>query len=572
VRERSRVLAGPVAVAASTGLGDLAALVTADVQARAARAAGQAPVLATAVVAGGLSHQVATEEDLRREGLDRAAVGAGEFAARAALVQAQALRRLGAATCALGVDVDVAAAARAGEETAVAASVAFVRLFEAGLVVEAERVVDVCPRCATVAAGHEAVPGVVESEALVLRLAVLDGDDAVGWVDVRCPAPELVPGIVAVAVPEGHPAAGNTVAVPVAATVVPVVADATVDEPLLLVPAHDAADLERARRGGLVPAVVIDATGTVRAPGPLDGLARHAARAAAARLLAAEGVVTAVEPVHESVARCAACRTVLVPVLGRHWFLALADLETAAADAVREGSLDLSPPAVRDELLALAGASDDWCLSSRTSPGQPLPVAHCSDCGSVDVAVDLASSCRRCMGDLVPDDGVLDARFVAGMWPLWASGWPDGGRRGGDVATTVLVVPEDRLADALAMAALGRRLAGTVPFGELIAVPAVEDGAVDVVELVEEEGTAVVRLALVCGGVDVGTGRELISRLANLPAGDADVGRLSAAYESAVDAGAPTAALGLLASAVAEGVPPDQAAQVQALAAPFVGG
>lgn len=565
------MLAGPVSVASATGGGDAAALVAADVLARAARAGGQVSALATAIVAGGLGHQFATEEDLRREGLDPAAVGVGELAARAALVRDEAGRRLGAAACALGVDLDLAAAARAGEETAVAACVAFVRLFEAGLVVEAERVVEVCPRCATVAAGRDAVPGVVEGEALVLRLAVLDGDDAVGWLDVRCLAPELVPGIVAVAVPEGHPAAGHTVAVPVAATVVPVVADPTAGQPLLLVPAHDASDLERARRSGLAPVVAVDATGTVRAPGPLDGLARHAARAAAARLLAAEGVVAAVEPASEPVARCAACRTVVVPVLGRHWFLAAADLETAAADAVREGALVVSPPAARDELLALAGTSDDWCLS-RASPGQPLPVARCADCGSVDVAVDLASSCRRCMGDLVGEDGALDARFVAGMWPLWSSGWPDGGRRGGEPATTALVVPGERLVDGLAMAALGLRLGGTVPFGELVATPVAGGGPVDVVGLVEAEGTAVARVALLCDGVDVGFGRDVVGRLDALAAGGADVRRLETACEAALDAGAPAAALGLLAAALAEGVPPDDAPRVRALAAPFVGG
>lgn len=566
------MLAGPVPVASATGRDDAAALVAADVLARAARAAGQGPALATAIVAGGLGHQFATEEDLRREGLDRAAVGVGELAARAALVRDEAGRRLGAAARALGVDLDVAAAARAGEETAVAACVAFVRLFEAGLVVEAERVVQVCPRCATVAAGPDAVPGVVECEALVLRLAVLDGHDAVGWLEVRCPAPELMPGIVAVAVPEGHPAAGNTVAVPVAATVVPVVADPTAGQPLFLVPAHDAVDLERAHRSGLAPVVAVDATGTVRAPGPLDGLARHAARAAAARLLAAEGVVAAVEPASEPVARCAACRTVLVPVLGRHWFLAVADLETAAADAVREGALVVSPPAARDELLALAGTSDDWCLSSRATPGQPLPVARCADCGSVDVGVDLASSCRRCVGDLVREDGVLDARFVAGMWPLWASGWPDGGRRGGVAATTALVVPGERLVDGLAMAALGLRLGGTVPFGELVATPVTEGGPADLVGLVEAEGTSVARVVLLADGLDVGFGRDVVGRLEALATGGADVRRLEAACEAALDAGTPTVALGLLAAALVEGVPPDDAPRVRALAAPFVGG
>src|SRR3990170_598049 len=110
------------------------------------------------------------------------------------------------------------------------------------------------------------------------------------------------------------------------------------------------------------------------------------------------------------------------------------------------------------------------------------------------------------------------------------------------------------------MAALGLRLGGTVPFGELVVVPAAGDGPVDVVGLVEDESTAVVRVALVCGGVDVGAGRDLISRLETLPAGHADVGRLDAAYAAALDAGAPAAALGGLAAAGAGGGPrPDEA-------------
>ncbi|MFP5377606.1 MAG: class I tRNA ligase family protein, partial [Acidimicrobiia bacterium] len=530
---------------------------------------------------GGLAHELAVEEEVRREGLDKAALGRDGFAARAARFEDAARAGLAASAASLAVEVDADAAAGAGRDAARAACVAFVRLFEAGAVVEAERVMDVCPRCATVAAGPDALPGEVEGEALVLRLAVLDGDDAVGWVDVRCAAPELVPGVVAVAVPEGHPAAGRTVAVPVAGAVVPVVADPTVAGPALVAPAHDAADLDRARRHGLAPAAVVDATGIVRAGGPLDGLARHAARSAARRLLAAEGAVAGVEPAVEPVRRCAACRSVLVPVLGRHWFLALADLEVAAADLVREGRLAVWPPAARDEMVAIAGGSEDWCLTRQTWAGQRVPVARCGDCRSPDVSVDAAPSCRRCMGELVPEADVLDARFVSCMWPVWRSGWPDGGRRGDDPGGAVLVVPAGRLADVLAMAALGVRLAGEASFAEVVVTPATgaaggaggaADVAADAAALVEAEGVGAARAALLCGGLDPGQGRDLVDRLAAVPAGDSDVDRLAEACAAAVDAGQPAAALGLLAAAAARGVPPASAPRLRALAAPFVGG
>lgn len=578
MRERTHVLAGPVTVTFPTATSELGALVTADVLARRAGVGGDPRAVSTAIVTGGLCHQYAAEEELWREGLDKAAVGREGFGARVRLVEEQAGAKLASLVDALALSVDVDEARRAGAELARAARVAFVRLFEAGLVVEAERVVGACPRCGTVADGAEAVPGVIDAEALVLRLSVLDGADAVGWLDVRCVAPEFVQGVAAVAVPEGHPFAGRVVAIPVAGTVVPVVADPSAAEPELVVPAHDVVALERARRAGLSAPGVVDATGTVRARGPLEGLARHAARAAARRLLGAEGVIAAVDATVEPVARCAACRTVLVPLLGRSWFLAMADLVTAAADAVREGCVVVSPAGARDELLTRAAATEDWCLSRQLWAGQPVPVAHCADCGSVDVSVEPSSSCRRCMGDLVPEDGVLDARFVSCLWPLWLAGWPDGQRGAGEPGGTTVVVPDERLADVLAMTALGLRLGGAAPFGEVIVAPIGGDAA-DVAEAMPDvaghaasEGRAVVRLALVCGNLDLVAGRELAARLEDPTTGDADVDRLEEAVTAALDGGAPAAALGLLSAALAGGVPPDASGRVRALVAPFLGG
>src|SRR5207248_5044699 len=220
-------------------------------------------------------------------------------------------------------------------------------------------------------------------------------------------------------------AVGDAVCLPLVGRLVPVVADVTADVPRLVVPSHDAADLELARQRSLTPVEVLDAEGVVQAPGPLHGLARYAARAAAAQLLAEEEAVTGSEPRNEAVSRCRRCGTVLVPRLGRHWFLAMADLEAAAADGVRDAEVTFSPQAARDELLARAGNGGDWCLSHQVWAGQPAPVSRCLDCGQVDVAVAGRSSCGKCMGLLAPDDSVLDARFVGAVAVLAAAGWPE---------------------------------------------------------------------------------------------------------------------------------------------------
>src|SRR5207248_4900576 len=125
---------------------------------------------------------------------------------------------------------------------------------------------------------------------------------------------------------------------------VPVVS-ASVDRPCFLVPAHDGTALEASRKLNLAPIPVLDLEGVVTAAGPLEGMTRFAAREAAAAHLQAEGLVASRRPVAERVGRCRRCGSVLVPRLGRHWFLSMADLEVAVADAVRQGDLVVVPQA-----------------------------------------------------------------------------------------------------------------------------------------------------------------------------------------------------------------------------------
>lgn len=554
----------------------------ADVLARRSRSEGGELEWTTATVPGGLAGQWAAEEELVRAGLDKATVGREAFAERLAMMVADRRRQLAGLAADLRLDLDVDAAEAAGNAATAAARTAFVRLFDAGLVVEADRVVGTCPRCATVVPASDVVGGSVDGEAVTLRLALLDGQED-DHLEVVCAAPELLPGAVAIAVPDGSPLAGRSAMVPVAGAAVPVVADPSVHQPTLVVPAHDPWAHATALRLGLVPVVVIDRGGGVCAPGPLAGLARYAARAAALRLLEAERAVVGSAVHAEPVGLCPACSTVLVPLLGRHWFLCADDLETAAADAVRDGRLTVWPAAARDELLSGSGRAGEWCLSQQVWGGAPLPVGRCLDCGQVDVSVHPTTSCGKCMGDLVAVDDVLDARFVRLVWPLAATGWPDAGRSpggdgdGGGHGSSLLVVAADAADEVLAMAALGLRLGGAVPFDEVsvlapVGPPSPAEGpAGEIPALVAGEGARVVRLALACGGLDVASAADLLARLDDPPVGLVDVDRLSAAVDAALAAASPAAALGMLAAAVGEGVAAHDADRVRALAGPFVG-
>lgn len=439
--EPLRVLTSPVRVTGGLRVGHLLTLLCGDAVVRRARADGREVEWIAGVLTGDLASQLAVEQELAREGLDRSAMTRDDFVDRARALEADSLAAAVALLEARGVDVRF----DDGEASAAVARTAFVRLFEEGLLTREERVVATCPRAESVVDVVDAEEGTAPATQWTLAL---DG------VDVDVIATELVPAAVAIAVPEEHPAAGSVVELPTVGTAIPVIADSDRDKPALVVPGHDAADLEFARRHNLSPIVVLDRQGTV-VTGPLAGLSRYAARAAAAELLEAEGVAVAPTEVDEAVARCRRCGTVLVPRLGQHWFLPMGDLEVLVADAVRQGAITISPASAGDELVASAGQRGDWCLSHQVWAGVPVPVATCLDCGSTAVSVEGAASCGKCMGTLVQDDDVLDARFVAAVWPL---------SYGTETETLLVVAPPGVMLWAVRIAALGLRLTGSAPF------------------------------------------------------------------------------------------------------------
>jgi valyl-tRNA synthetase len=442
----SRLLVSPVSLA-----GESDESVVAVARAAAAR---QEPgdELIVGMLEGDLASQYAVDSALAREGLDRSMLERDDFVERVRALETANRDALIARLAEEGIAIAPEAGRTASDEVVRAARVAFVRLFDAGLLERAERVVAVCPRCATVVEAIDAAPVPTDVERFRLGL---------GGVEVDVVELELLPGVVAVAVPTDHPAVGAMVRVPLARDV-PVIADDATESPWLVVPAHDGRALDLARRHNLASLPVLDRAGVVMGEGPLAGVARFAARAAASEAVVAEGVV--LERFEDSVddLRCGRCATSLVPVLGAHWFLRTAELEVAAADALREGAFVIDDVDARERFVDRASRADSWCLSHQVVAGEHVPAGRCLDCGQLAVTAEPSSSCGKCMGEVVSTEDVLDARFIAAVWPLAMDG--DAER------TVVFATPADVTSFALPAAALGLRLAGAVPFHELVVV------------------------------------------------------------------------------------------------------
>ena len=561
-----RFLTSPLPVAAGLGPDDLSAAVAADALARRSWATGRPASVVLQALAGDLGGRLALDSELVRGGHDRSTIAPAELLEVAKLFEAA---RRGAAAdqlAALGVapELDQGTATPAARR---AAAVAFVRLYDEGLIDFAPAVVPYCPSCGTVIEGPDAVAAEIDVELVTVRIDGLDTELA---------ATELVDGAVAIAVPIGDGAAGRDVALPLAAREVPVIEEPGCVAPRLVVPAHDPGSFELARLHGLVPRAVLGPDGVVLGDGPLAGLSRFAARQAARALLDAEDVVVAVRDGAELVDRCRPCGSVAVSVLDSHWMLRVAELEVAAADAIRHDRVAFVPGDVRDTVLALAGG-EPWCLDRSVPGGVPLPVATCRECLRTTVGVDQPTACGKCFGELEPSVLTLDARFVAALSPLVSAEWPARVLRTEVAAagTTVAVTPPTALASwALPALALGLHLGGYAPFGSVVVQPPEPaPQALYDIGAGEHLDARVERLVLLAG-VDLDTAFAAVAALDD-PTGDEahaeDVlGTVDAAVTALDDLG-PRRAAALLAAALVGGVPASIADRLRALVVPFLG-
>ena len=578
VSDTAFIVTSPLPVTAGLGVDDLAVAVVADAIAR--RTAAATGTEASVHLPALLGDRAAVLA------LERAGRPVSDLAAFEVARAAQVDEQLAALNVSSRVS-DEGMRARVGD----AATVAFVRLYDQGLVDEIEIVVATCPSCATVVDGADAEPGTVEADVLDIAVAWGDGRHEQELL-VPVVAPELLAGATAVAVPVDHPAAGGTVMLPFGRGRVPVVAETGRVEPSVVVPAHSRDGHDLALLHGLDAPAVLGPDGVVVAGGPLAGLSRYAARQAARDLVEAEGAVLAVMPGEEEVERCRHCGSTTVPVLGRHWALRGGRLEVAAADAVRDGLVTFVPADAREAFLAIAiavadwpgrrssasaarpsSASAVWCLDRTVAGGVPLPVATCVDCGRVSVDATPSSTCGTCLGELRASDRTFDPRFVAAFWPLAIAGWPRPARAA--PPAIAVVTPAATTTWLLPALALARHFTGELPIGSVVVHP--PNGWPEGTALTPDvEGEDIderaFRLALLAGDLDVDA-HGALDALEHARGDDPDVADAVEAAAAELDEGGsgPAQATALLLAALGTGVRAADIDRARQVAAPFLG-
>lgn len=305
----------------------------------------------------------------------------------------------------------------------------FKRLYEAGLIYRAERLVNWSPILKTGISDLEVDYKDVEGELVSLRYGSLNDDEP--HVIVATTRVETMLGDTAVAV---HPdderyaaLVGTTLYHPITGRQIPIVADDYVDPEfgsgaVKITPAHDPNDFELGLRHNLPMPTIMDETGKIAGSGTeFDGMDRFEARLKIRERLEAEGrVVGRKFPYVHSVGHSERSGEPIEPRLSMQWWVKVESLAKAAGDAVRNGDVKVHPASQEPRWFEWVDNMHDWCISRQLWWGHRIPIWYGPEGEIVCVGPD-----EQAPEGYVQDPDVLDTWFSSGLWPFSTMGWPD---------------------------------------------------------------------------------------------------------------------------------------------------
>ncbi|MBV8079260.1 MAG: valine--tRNA ligase [Actinobacteria bacterium] len=305
----------------------------------------------------------------------------------------------------------------------------FVRLWEAGWIYRANRIVNWCPHHQTAISDLE-VEHFEEDDVLTYaRYPFVDGSGSVTIATVR---PATMLGDVAVAVHPDDPrykdAIGKDVVVPVVGRRVPVIADSRVDPEfgtgaLKVTPGHDPIDFEIGREHELPILTVIGSDGRVTADG-FEGLTQREADESVVAWLKQHDQLEKRENYRHSVGHCERCHSRIEPLVSPQWWCQMDELALPAIEALRERRVRYHPESQHRFAIESLETAPDWCVSRQLWWGHQIPIWTCPD-GHLTCAWPPPDACADCgSAELVRDPDVLDTWFSSALWPFATLGWP----------------------------------------------------------------------------------------------------------------------------------------------------
>ncbi len=305
----------------------------------------------------------------------------------------------------------------------------FKRLFDAGLIYQAERLVNWSPVLQTAISDLEVKYEDVEGELVSFRYGSLDDDEP--HIVVATTRIETMLGDTAIAV---HPdddryrsLVGESLPHPFQDREIVIVADEHVDPEfgtgaVKVTPAHDPNDFDIGVRHSLPMLSIMDVRGRIADTGTqFDGMDRFEARTKVREALADQGrIVAEKRPYLHSVGHSERSGEPIEPRLSLQWWVKVASMAKAAGDAVRNGDIAVHPKSLEPRWFAWVDDMHDWCISRQLWWGHRIPIWHGPNGETVCVGPDETPP-----AGWEQDPDVLDTWFSSALWPFSTMGWPD---------------------------------------------------------------------------------------------------------------------------------------------------
>jgi valyl-tRNA synthetase len=303
----------------------------------------------------------------------------------------------------------------------------FKRLYDAGLIYRAERIINWCPRCLTALSDIEVDYQEIDGEFVQIRYGELDGDH----IFIATTRPETMLGDGAVAVNPNDERykemIGKKVKLPYVNRMIPIIADELVDPDfgtgaVKVTAAHDPNDFEMGLRHNVPMIIIMNEAGVMEGTGTqFDGMDRFAARKAVVEQLREDGMLGwEKRPYKHSVGHCSRCNTIVEPRLSMQWFVKVAPLAKMAGDAVRDGRVEISPKELEPRYFDWVDNMHDWCISRQLWWGHRIPVWY-----GPNGEMEVVGPEEQAPAGWVQDEDVLDTWFSSALWPFSTLGWPE---------------------------------------------------------------------------------------------------------------------------------------------------
>ncbi len=314
---------------------------------------------------------------------------------------------------------------------------AFVKLYEAGLIYRAERLVNWDPERQTVISDLEVIQKEQKGKMWHIRYPV-EGE-VEQFITVATTRPETMLGDTAVAVHPDDPRykdmIGKSVILPITERLIPIIADEYSDPEkgsgaVKITPAHDFNDFEVGKRHNLQMISIMDEHANIVdkefIPESYRGVSREKARELILTELEELDLLAGVETIKNTIPVGERSGVVIEPFMTKQWFCDTPTLAKPAAQAVRDGRTRFIPKQYENMYFSWVDNQLPWCISRQLWWGHQIPAWYDND-GNIYVAENEEEAQKQAgQGvELRRDEDVLDTWFSSALWPFSTIGWPE---------------------------------------------------------------------------------------------------------------------------------------------------